>query len=138
MRLKFTLLFKNIWPLAVLVIASTMSVPKSASAQIATARPCDLIAASTPYVAAIRTTRALYRAYTGPLYLVTRQSDHDHKNIGLLGNADLANTSGHHSRDQVALRLGDDDAKFVQIGSARPPIASATSPFTYSLSNSAT
>ncbi len=54
------------------------------SAPAATRRPCDIFAAKTPCVAAYSTTRALYRAYTGPLYQVTRQSDNTSINIGLL------------------------------------------------------
>jgi hypothetical protein len=53
-----------------------------ASAQAA--RPCDLYAAKTPCVAAMSTTRALYRSYKGPLYQVTRKSDGKTKDIGLL------------------------------------------------------
>ena len=55
-----------------------------ASAQTVTPRPCDLYASATPCVAAFSTTRALYRAYTGPLYQVTRQSDKTYTDIGLL------------------------------------------------------
>jgi len=46
--------------------------------------PCDLLAPSTPCVAAISTTRALYRAYKGPLYRVARASDKAEADIGLL------------------------------------------------------
>lgn len=56
--------------------------PAAASAQ--SSRPCDLLAASTPCVAAISTTRALYRHYTGPLYQVTRASDNTSTTIGVL------------------------------------------------------
>ncbi len=52
--------------------------------QTTTPRPCDLFASKTPCVAAYSTTRALYRAYKGPLYEVTRQSDKTSINIGLL------------------------------------------------------
>ena len=55
-----------------------------ASAQTVTARPCDLWVSATPCVAAFSTTRALYKAYTGPLYQVTRQSDKTRIDIGLL------------------------------------------------------
>src|SRR5215831_8663034 len=55
-----------------------------ASAQKITPRPCDLYAFTTPCVAAFSTTRALYGAYAGPLYQVTRKSDKAHTNIGLL------------------------------------------------------
>ena len=54
-----------------------------ASAQTVTPRPCDLYASATPCVAAFSTTRALYSAYTGPLYQVTRQSDKTYTDIGL-------------------------------------------------------
>lgn len=44
--------------------------------QSRTEGPCDIYdAAGTPCVAAHSTTRALYKAYNGPLYQVTRQSD---------------------------------------------------------------
>ncbi|HTJ29859.1 MAG TPA: arabinofuranosidase catalytic domain-containing protein [Acidobacteriaceae bacterium] len=46
--------------------------------------PCDLYAAQTPCVAAMSTTRALYRSYKGALYQVTRASDHKTMDIGLL------------------------------------------------------
>ena len=55
-----------------------------AHAQAVTARPCDLYAPATPCVAAISTTRALYKGYTGPLYQVTRASDGTESDIGLL------------------------------------------------------
>ncbi|HZZ39093.1 MAG TPA: arabinofuranosidase catalytic domain-containing protein [Acidobacteriaceae bacterium] len=55
-----------------------------AHAQASTPRPCDLFASTTPCVAAISTTRALYRAYTGPLYQVMRQSDKARADIRLL------------------------------------------------------
>ncbi|GGA56504.1 hypothetical protein GCM10011507_04780 [Edaphobacter acidisoli] len=63
-----------------------------ASAQSVKPRPCDLFGSKTPCVAAISTTRALYKAYTGPLYQVTRQSDKTSIDIGLLhgGYADAA------------------------------------------------
>ena len=46
--------------------------------------PCDLLASATPCVAAYSTTRALYAAYTGNLYQVTRQSDGTTTNIAVL------------------------------------------------------
>jgi hypothetical protein len=48
--------------------------------------PCDLYASATPCVAAFSTTRALYAAYSGPLYQVTRASDATTMNIGLLSD----------------------------------------------------
>jgi non-reducing end alpha-L-arabinofuranosidase len=81
---KSSSLLGNILSLTVLLFAFAMNLVGVASAQTATPRPCDLIASATPCVAAISTTRALYRAYTGPLYQVMRQSDKRHINIGLL------------------------------------------------------
>ncbi|QMV17394.1 hypothetical protein GOB94_00685 [Granulicella sp. 5B5] len=83
MPLKSTSL-RNILLLAVVAFAFVMNPVGAASAQKVTPRPCDLLASATPCVAAISTTRALYRAYTGPLYQVTRQSDKTHANIGVL------------------------------------------------------
>ncbi len=65
-------------PVAILLLAG------AAAAQTVTPRPCDLFAAATPCVAAFSTTRALYRAYRGPLYQVTRQSDQARIEIGVL------------------------------------------------------
>ena len=68
---------------AVVVAAVAMMGAGSASAQTG-ARPCDVIGTATPCVNAISTTRALYAAYRGPLYEVTRKSDGAAKDIGLL------------------------------------------------------
>jgi hypothetical protein len=70
--------------LAALLVAFTITPASIASAQAVSPRPCDLYAPTTPCLAAISTTRALYRAYTGPLYQVTRQSDHKQTAVGLL------------------------------------------------------
>ncbi|GGG83722.1 arabinofuranosidase catalytic domain-containing protein [Edaphobacter dinghuensis] len=85
MSIKSNILFGKILSFAILLTAFMMTPANVASAQ-KTTRPCDLFASATPCVAAISTTRALYRAYTGPLYQVTRQSDKTHTNIGLLPN----------------------------------------------------
>jgi hypothetical protein len=71
--------------LAPVLVATTLVLTVTASAQKA-ARPCDLYASATPCVAAISTTRALYKSYTGPLYQVTRESDKKQADIGLLRN----------------------------------------------------
>ncbi|MBV9760900.1 MAG: hypothetical protein JO340_10080 [Acidobacteriaceae bacterium] len=73
-----------------LTLALLLAAP--AFCQTGSPRPCDLFAPATPCVAAIGTTRALYHAYTGPLYQVTRQSDKTQIDIGLLpdGYADAA------------------------------------------------
>lgn len=92
MQLKSLSLFGKILPLVVVLFAIITTLTSSASAQKAAHRPCDLYATATPCVAAFSTTRALYSAYSGPLYQVTRQSDKKHTNIGLLphGYADAA------------------------------------------------
>jgi hypothetical protein len=70
--------------LAVLLLACAITPSGVASAQTVTPRPCDLFAPATPCVAAISTTRALYSAYTGPLYQVMRLTDKAQIDIGLL------------------------------------------------------
>ena len=56
--------------------------------------PCDLYAAGgTPCVSAHSTVRALYGAYNGPLYQVTRKSDKKTKDIGLRTSGGLANVA---------------------------------------------
>lgn len=86
MSLKSTSLFGSIVSLTLLLFAFAINPANVALAQKAKPRPCDLFATTTPCVAAISTTRALYRTYTGPLYQVTRQSDKAHSNIGLLSS----------------------------------------------------
>ncbi|HEX4322233.1 MAG TPA: arabinofuranosidase catalytic domain-containing protein [Acidobacteriaceae bacterium] len=67
-----------------ILLAAAMTPACIASAQKTSARPCDLYAKATPCVAAMSTTRALYSAYKGPLYQVTRQSDKSSAEIDLL------------------------------------------------------
>ena len=92
MQTKSYLLFRKILPSAVILFAIAITTAGGGSAQTITPRPCDLFASATPCVAAFSTTRALYSAYEGPLYEVTRQSDKTSINIGLLpdGYADAA------------------------------------------------
>ncbi|MGH9404435.1 MAG: arabinofuranosidase catalytic domain-containing protein [Terriglobia bacterium] len=92
MQLKSHALFEKILSPVVIFSALAITSVGAASAQTITPRPCDLFASTTPCVAAFSTTRALYGAYTGPLYQVTRQSDKARTNIGLLpdGYADAA------------------------------------------------
>ena len=72
---------RRLVPLALL----TLGLGSAGAAQAqAKARPCDLFGSTTPCVAAISTTRALYKNYTGPLYQVTRQSDQKTTDVGLL------------------------------------------------------
>jgi len=86
MQLKSHSLFGKILSPAIIFLAVALSPVDVASAQTITPRPCDLYASTTPCVAAFSTTRALYSAYTGPLYQVTRQSDKARTNIGLLAD----------------------------------------------------
>jgi hypothetical protein len=84
MQLKSHSLFGKILSPTIILFAVAITPIGVASAQKITSRPCDLYASTTPCVAAFSTTRALYGAYTGPLYEVTRQSDKAHTNIDLL------------------------------------------------------
>lgn len=84
MQLKSHSLFGKILPPTVILFAVAITPAGVASAQKITPRPCDLYALATPCVAAFSTTRALYSAYQGPLYQVTRDSDKARTNIGLL------------------------------------------------------
>jgi hypothetical protein len=84
MQIKPLSLLPNIVSPIVVLFAVAITPAGSASAQTIKPRPCDLYASATPCVAAFSTTRALYKAYTGPLYQVTRQSDKASADIGLL------------------------------------------------------
>ncbi|ORX90505.1 fungal alpha-L-arabinofuranosidase [Clohesyomyces aquaticus] len=58
------------------------------------AGPCDIYAAGgTACVAAHSTTRALYSAYTGPLYQLTRKSDNTKKDVKPLAAGGVANAT---------------------------------------------
>src|ERR1700753_2285550 len=70
---------------AAIVLMLGMLFGVSSTAQAATSLPCDLYAAAgTPCVAAHSTARALFAAYSGPLYQVTRASDGATHDVGLL------------------------------------------------------
>ncbi len=86
MQIKSHSLFGKILSPTVILFAVAITPAGVASPQTIGPRPCDLYASTTPCVAAFSTTRALYRAYRGPLYQVTRQSDKAHTNIGLLSD----------------------------------------------------
>lgn len=77
---------------ALVLVAAVIMQINVMPARAATRRPCDILASSTPCVAAYSMTRGLYEAYRGPLYEVTRRSDRTSINIGLLpdGYADAA------------------------------------------------
>jgi hypothetical protein len=62
------------------------------------AGPCDILgAAGNPCVAAHSTTRALFAAYAGPLYNVTRASDGASANISVLAPGGFANVTAHEA-----------------------------------------
>ncbi|MGW3817947.1 arabinofuranosidase catalytic domain-containing protein [Streptomyces sp. NPDC005046] len=64
-------------------------------AQAAGSQPCDIYAAAgTPCVAAHSTTRALFSAFNGPLYQVTRASDGATTDVGPLSAGGYANAAG--------------------------------------------
>ncbi|KAF7590614.1 hypothetical protein BBP40_002609 [Aspergillus hancockii] len=69
-----------------------------ATGSFAAAGPCDLYASGgTPCVAAHSTTRALYSAYTGPLYQVKRGSDGTTTTIVPLSAGGVANAAAQDS-----------------------------------------
>ena len=69
---------------ALMVIGATMTATPQPSAPSRAQGPCDIYAAAgTPCVAAHSTTRALYAAYGGPLYRVTRQPDGASLDVGV-------------------------------------------------------
>ena len=79
--------------IAVLLACFTLVVGV-APAQAVTPAPCDIAAtASVPCVAAYSSVRALYTAYNGPLYQVTRQSDGTSTNISVLAAGGYANAA---------------------------------------------
>jgi hypothetical protein len=82
-------------------------------AQASAERPCDILAAATPCVAAISTTRALYRDYTGPLYQVTRKSDGTSQNVGLL-------PGGYANAAQQDAFCGDTDCTITKLYDQSP------------------
>src|SRR4051794_16092699 len=68
----------------IVVLGLLVGLPGSASA--AGTQPCDIYAAGgTPCVAAHSTARALFGAYSGALYQVTRASDGANHNVATLG-----------------------------------------------------
>jgi hypothetical protein len=74
------------------------AVSGTGTARAATSLPCDIYAAGgTPCVAAHSTTRALYAAYSGPLYQVRRSSDNSTTNIYPLTAGGVANAAAQDS-----------------------------------------
>jgi non-reducing end alpha-L-arabinofuranosidase len=80
----------------VLTAVTLVSAPQAAVAS--TALPCDQYgAASTPCVAAYSSVRALYGSYDGNLYQVTRASDQQTLDIGVLATGGYANAAAQDS-----------------------------------------
>ena len=78
----------------VLGLAAALLLGLPATSQAATQLPCDIYAAAgTPCVAAHSTVRALFAAYDGPLYQVTRASDGASTDIGLLAQGGYADAA---------------------------------------------
>lgn len=131
MQLKSQFLSGNVLSVIVLLVAFASALAGTASAQQGTARPCDLYASATPCVAAFSTTRALYRAYTGPLYQVTRESDQARTDIGLLsdGYANAAAQDTFCARTSCSItKLYDQSPNHNDLTPA-PPGGAARGPF---------
>jgi len=92
MQIKSYLSSRKILSPAIVLFAIAVTTIGCSSVKTITPRPCDLLASGTPCVAAFSTTRALYRAYKGPLFEVTRQSDKTSINVGVLPDG-YANTA---------------------------------------------
>jgi hypothetical protein len=85
---------------SVAVTAGTLAgaLAGSGTSQAAASLPCDIYAAAgAPCVAAHSTVRALYAAYSGPLYQVKRASDNTTTNIGTLTAGGYANAAAQNS-----------------------------------------
>ncbi|MFG2666629.1 alpha-L-arabinofuranosidase B [Streptomyces sp. NPDC048387] len=79
-------------------LAAGLLTATAPASQAAGQGPCDIYAAGgTPCVAAHSTTRALYAAYSGPLYQVRRASDNTVKDIGVLSTGGYANAAAQDS-----------------------------------------
>lgn len=78
--------------------ASLLALGLVATSSVVAAGPCDLYSSGgTPCVAAHSTTRALYSAYTGPLYQVKRSSDSTTTTISPLSAGGVANAAAQDS-----------------------------------------
>src|SRR3984957_1808686 len=83
---------------ATLALGGLLAGGTGTTARAATQEPCDIYAAGgTPCVAAHSTTRALYAAYSGPLYQVRRASDNATTNISPLSAGGVANAATQDS-----------------------------------------
>ncbi|MDD1062085.1 ricin-type beta-trefoil lectin domain protein [Streptomyces cocklensis] len=84
--------------MAVLTVLLATLAALPGSAQAAGSLPCDIYgSAGTPCVAAHSSTRALFSAYNGPLYQVTRASDGAASDIGLLAQGGYSNAAAQDS-----------------------------------------
>ena len=78
--------------------AAQETVAQETAAPGGRAGPCDIYAAGgTPCVAAYSTTRALFRAYDGPLYQVTRASDGAATEIRVTSPGGFANAAAQNA-----------------------------------------
>src|ERR1039457_1415849 len=83
---------------AVVLGALVGTAAATGAALAASQGPCDIYAAGgTPCVAAHSTTRALYAAYSGPLYQLRRSSDNATLNISPLSAGGVANAAAQDS-----------------------------------------
>jgi hypothetical protein len=81
---------------ATLALTATALIALPGTSQAAGSLPCDIYgAAGTPCVAAHSTTRALFAAYNGPLYQLTRASDGATHNVNVLAAGGYANAGDH-------------------------------------------
>jgi hypothetical protein len=117
--------------IVVLLLAAAGVSAGAASAQMVTPRPCDLYASTTPCVAAFSTTRAIYSAYAGPLYQLTRESDQGRLDVGLLpdGYANAAAQDTFCARTSCSItKLYDQSPNHNDLTPA-PPGGAARGPF---------
>ncbi|KAL6697939.1 glycoside hydrolase family 54 protein [Trichoderma pleuroticola] len=78
--------------------SSVLTLGLVATGSLVTAGPCDIYSSGgTPCVAAHSTTRALYGAYSGPLYQVSRGSDGATTNVAPLSAGGVANAAAQDS-----------------------------------------
>ncbi|WFE40771.1 arabinofuranosidase catalytic domain-containing protein [Micromonospora sp. WMMD998] len=85
-------------PLALFVAVTAAVLAPTATARAAGTGPCDIYASGgTPCVAAHSTTRALYGAYSGPLYQLRRASDNATRDVAPLAAGDVANAATQDS-----------------------------------------
>ncbi|GII79978.1 alpha-N-arabinofuranosidase [Sphaerisporangium rufum] len=89
---------KKVLAAGAITLAVAAGLTGAGPAQAAASQPCDIYAAGgTPCVAAHSTTRALYAAYSGPLYQVRRASDSTTRDIGVLSAGGYADAAAQDS-----------------------------------------